>query len=410
MFSRRRLSQLLRGASIVNDSFVHQQQTATLDSLMPFATVPLHATTGTHHVHMYIGSPPQRQTLIVDTGSRLMALPCEPCRGCGRHASKFYDSSISTTDVIPKCGNCYLNVSKCSDFSDRCILSQKYTEGSSWTAFETEDVVWFGTANIHESTQRLMQLAVPYTFCCQTSEKGLFRRQYADGILGLAQHETSIVQAMHQAGAIARNAFSLCFTRTGGHLSLGGPRTSHHLEPIKYSSISQNHGWFSLEVEQVFVGNISIVDSRTLEAFGTGKGTILDSGTTDTFLPKAVAPALARLWKDWSGLDYSNEPRFYSLDEFQRLPVVTFTFAGNVTLVMTPESYMEGVPTSNNENGRPSWKGQHQLTNRLYADEPLGAVLGANAMFGYDILFDIENQRVGLARADCSEASKIANG
>jgi len=411
VLSRRRLSQLLRGA-ISNDSSIrHEQSSATLSNTTTVATVPLHATTGTHHVYVYIGSPPQRQTLIVDTGSRLLAFPCHPCRGCGRHASKFYNHELSTTDVIPKCGSCYLNVSKCSDFTDRCILSQKYTEGSSWTAFETEDIVWFGSLNAQESVEDLMQLAVPYTFGCQTSEKGLFRKQYADGILGLAMHETSLVQAMYQAGAIESNAFSLCFTRSGGYMSLGGTFTDHHLEQMKFSNISRDHGWYSLKVEAVSVGNISVVNSHTLEAFATGKGTILDSGTTDTFLPKVVAPELASVWKDWSGLDYSNEPRFYTLQEFEQLPDVTITFAGNVTLTITPESYMEGVPASSTgdmDKARPFWKGKHQLTNRLYADEPLGAVLGANSMFGHDILFDSQEHRVGLARANCYAATDIS--
>ncbi len=209
---------------------------------------------------------------------------------------------------------------------------------------------------------------------------------------------------MYQAGAISRNAFSLCFTRSGGHLSLGGSDSTCHLEPMKYSNISQTHGWYSLQVQLVTVGNISIVNSQTLYSFESGKGTILDSGTTDTFLPKAVAPKLASVWKDWCGLDYSNEPRFYSVTEFERLPNVYITFQGNVTLTMTPESYMEGVPDSSSDasHARPWWRGKHQLTNRLYADEPQGAVLGANAMFGHDVLFDTQAHRVGLARADCS--------
>jgi hypothetical protein len=114
------------------------------------------------------------------------------------------------------------------------------------------------------------------------------------------------------------------------------------------------------------------------------------------FLPMAVAVPLANAWRKWSGLEHSNQPRFYTPQEFERLPNVTFSFAGNVTLTMTPNSYMEGVP-----NTLP-WRGKRELTNRIYANEPLGAVLGANAMFGYDILFDTQGQRVGLARADCS--------
>ena len=388
---RRRLSQLLRGATPIDINTTRASFSQQNAHTLSLATVPLHATTGTHHVHVYIGSPPQRQTLIVDTGSRLMAFPCQPCRACGKHTSKYFDPSISTTDVVPTCGNCILNSSKCSSFSDHCILSQKYTEGSSWTAFELEDLVWFGT-----SPENWMHLAVPFTFGCQTSEKGLFQKQYADGILGLAPHESSRMYKMFTVGAIPRNAFSLCFSRMGGQFSLGGTLTHHHLEPMRFSSITQNNGWYSLTVEQVKVGDFLLLKEENAHFFAEGRGTILDSGTTDTFLPVAVAVPLASAWRKWSGLEYSNQPRFYSSREFERLPNVTFSFAGNLTLVMTPNSYMEGVP-----NTLP-WRGKRELTNRIYANEPLGAVLGANAMFGYDILFDVQDQRVGLAPADCS--------
>ena len=80
-------------------------------------TIPLHAHSGTHHVHLYVGSPPQKQTLIVDTGSRAMAFPCtiagmSDC--CGSHASDYFDPSQSTTHFVSKCGNCVLEgISAC---------------------------------------------------------------------------------------------------------------------------------------------------------------------------------------------------------------------------------------------------------------------------------------------------------
>jgi hypothetical protein len=35
------------------------------------------------------------------------------------------------------------------------------------------------------------------------------------------------------------------------------------------------------------------------------------------------------------------------------------------------------------------------------ADEGEGGVLGLNVLAGYDILFDIDNDRIGFAKADC---------
>mmetsp|Transcript_23948 Transcript_23948/g.36230 ORF Transcript_23948/g.36230 Transcript_23948/m.36230 type:complete len:493 (+) Transcript_23948:51-1529(+) len=410
---------------------------AGLNHTIAPVTVPLHASSGTHHVQMYIGSPPQRQTLIIDTGSRLMAFPCEPCRSCGSHASKkYFDPVLSTTDNMPTCGSCMLEgISKCSEFSTvgnvkgvknkKCIISQKYTEGSSWTAYELEDLVWMGASDHKESIgMEYMKMAVPYVFGCQTSEKGLFRKQYADGILGLAIHESSLVQALYDARSINRLAFSLCLTRTGGSLSAGGIATEErHLEPIRFTPIARDHGWFALTVERVLLGSVCLAgcyskdaspssgvdyEDTVLEAFHGGKGTILDSGTTDTYLPQAIAERFQKVWSRLTvGLHYARRKYKYSYAEYEKLPSISFQFANNVTLTVDPESYMESVSTSTTLSRDP-WEGTRELVNRIYIDEPTGAVLGANTMLGHDILFDIQGKQVGLAKADCD--SEIYHG
>lgn len=376
-------------------------------------TVPLHAHSGTHHVHVYIGSPPQRQTLIVDTGSRVMAFPCKPCRSCGNHASPYFDPNQSTTQRVSKCGNCILEgISTCSLFGAQCEITQKYTEGSSWSANEVEDMVWLGTPNVVESIEDHIQLAIPYAFGCQTSIQGLFQKQYADGILGLARHDTSLVAAYYNARAISRNAFSLCLTLDAGYLSLGGSMPlNHHLEKMRMTPITREHGWYSVEIVKVLVGNIEVVSLEKhvtlLQTINAGKGCILDSGTTDTYLPAGLSKKFgkaAMLWTD--GLtDFSHKARqkSYSFSEFAQLPDISFVMANNVTLTMQPRHYMEGI-TLDSSNQVQSWKGTKLLTNRVYLEESEGAVLGANAMFGYDILFDTQNHQVGIARADCAAA------
>lgn len=372
-------------------------------------TIPLHAHSGSHHAYVYIGSPPQRQTLIVDTGSRSMAVPCKPCRSCGNHASPYFDPSRSTTNRASKCGNCLLEgISTCSLFGDQCEISQKYTEGSSWTANEVEDIVWLGTGNVVESIEEHMQLAVPYAFGCQTSIKGLFQKQYADGILGLARHETSIVAAYHKAGAIPHNAFSLCLTSEAGHISLGGSMPQeYHKENMQITPITHEHGWYSVQVMNVFVGEIEVGAKfpSLLKKINAGKGCILDSGTTDTYLPSSMAKEFGAAARTWTGglTDFSEASRHneYTFTDFLLLPEITFILRNNVTLSVKPKNYMEGVPLDAHDKVQ-EWKGRKRLTNRVYLEEEQGAVLGANAMFGYDILYDSENHRIGIAQADCT--------
>jgi hypothetical protein len=195
-----------------------------------------------------------------------MAFPCKPCRSCGTHASPYFDPVLSTTLRYSQCGDCLLeDISSCSLFgSNDCEITQKYTEGSSWSAHEVEDFVWFGTADVAESVEEHMQLAIPYAFGCQTASKGLFKKQYADGIMGLARHETSIVAAYARAQAISRNAFSLCLTQEGGHLSLGGRslHVQHHQQAMRTTPITREHGWYSVQLVSLLMGDLVVKNGR----------------------------------------------------------------------------------------------------------------------------------------------------
>lgn len=42
--------------------------------------VPVHSGYGTHYSFVYVGTPPQRVSVILDTGSHLTAFPCTGCR------------------------------------------------------------------------------------------------------------------------------------------------------------------------------------------------------------------------------------------------------------------------------------------------------------------------------------------
>ncbi len=47
---------------------------------------PLFRGQGTHYVFLWVGTPPQRVSVIVDTGSHHTAFPCVGCN-CGKHVS-----------------------------------------------------------------------------------------------------------------------------------------------------------------------------------------------------------------------------------------------------------------------------------------------------------------------------------
>lgn len=410
VFSESRLLLGLRGGGSQSQGQSTKTATSTLPVAAANVSIPLHAEKGSHHAEIYIGSPPQRQTVILDTGSRMIAFPCKSCKRCGKHVNPYFEPFKSTTHSYSKCGSCIMKgISTCSMYGNKCTMEQHYTEGSLWAGEEVEDVLWFGSPSVLESVEEFMSLSVFHVFGCQTKSKGLFKEQYADGILGLAMDDRSLVSKMHQEGAIARNAFGLCFSQTGGVLSLGGMLPmQHHVEEMQFTPISREHGLYAIEVVAISVGNITIMDAETrpslLKRINDGKGCILDSGTTDTHLPADYSTIFEKTaLKLTNGLtDFSSamRTRVYSYDEFLQLPEITFQFANNAFLTIVPHYYMEGTPL---EFGRVKpWTGKITLANRIYVEEQQGAVLGQNSMFGHDLLFDTTGYQIGIAKANCS--------
>ena len=122
----------------------------------PQVITPLFQGMGTHFVDLYIGTPiPQRQTLIVDTGSGIVAFPCKPCNDCGKsyHTDGAFDPDNSTTFDAMDCEKCQLGTCKHLEEFDYCGMSMGYAEGSSWHAYESSDFVYAGTS--HSERRRL---------------------------------------------------------------------------------------------------------------------------------------------------------------------------------------------------------------------------------------------------------------
>lgn len=105
---------------------------------------------GTHYVDLWCGSTPQRQTVIVDTGSAVTAFPCSGCRNqCGKdyHIDQVFDESLSTSFQVLPCNKCMRG--RCTVVSgtpenNNCKIGMSYQEGSSWTAFEAKDYCYVG--------------------------------------------------------------------------------------------------------------------------------------------------------------------------------------------------------------------------------------------------------------------------
>lgn len=396
---------------------------------------------GTHYVTAWVGTPPQRKSVIVDTGSHYTAFPCEGCNKCGEeyHTDKYFDPAKSSTFHALSCGHCVS--AQCSSLG-RCEFSQSYTEGSSWQAYQAIDRYFIGS-NKNEGRVDPVDnsFAIEFMFGCQTSEQGLFVTQLADGIMGMSAHEATFHKQLYNKKKLAVNQFSLCFgwalsvSKDGVHsgiVTLGGIDTRLHSSPMVFAKNMVLSGWYTVYVKNIFLrkgGGISSASPPGTKIIklpidhdrvNSGKGVIVDSGTTDTYLSKSLEASFLEAWKSITGIKYSNSAMRLSSEVVKGLPTILIQMkafdegeessSGNgVGLAgeldpKNPRDIVIAVPALHYMEYTPS---RDTYTSRLYFTESRGGVLGANAMQGHDVLFDWENGRVGFAESSCKYSDLV---
>lgn len=143
-----------------------------------------------------VGTPPQRFSLIVDTGSSITALPCAECSSCGEHANPRFRPAASRTFEPVGCGERDFGCTSCQ--GGACAYHVVYQEGSSYSGYLATDVVHLGAGGACA--------ALRIAFGCATTESGHFRFQQADGIMGLAssRHLSSLEAAAEMSGGSGR--------------------------------------------------------------------------------------------------------------------------------------------------------------------------------------------------------------
>lgn len=426
---------------------------------------------GTHYVDLWVGSPtPQRQTVIVDTGSGVTAFPCEGCKGCGDtyHTDNYYKHSQSKTFRPLECNECFRGYCATMDGKKKCRISMSYAEGSSWSAYEASDLCYAGGQHdealtisgpqTNVNTQNLLvdhidpveasMFAFELAFGCQISITGLFITQLADGIMGMENEKTSFWKQMHLKNAIPRPEFSLCFSRSNsadregtgaGAMTLGGVDPRLHVSPMVFAKNMKATGFYAVHLKAVYLREGGGASAQTVQAdmgrfhkLGVSEkdlnsgNVIVDSGTTDTYFTSKLNGPFKKAWKELTGKDYSHNSVQLSEEEIENLPTIILVvqgfdgdavgdepdgnpddiagYAGKTDLSDNPRDVVIAIPATHymefdTDTGK--------YVPRFYTEESSGSVLGANAMMGHDVFFDVARGRIGFSESDCDYVSLL---
>jgi len=208
-------------------------------------------------------------TVIVDTGSSTIAVPCKGCN-CGSQHS-YYDQTQSTSAVDT--GSSY---------------SQCYGEGSCNRGKLISDTICFGK-NCQADT------GINHPFGCCTTFSPNFRTQDADGIIGVSPSSRTLWKDLASHHKLDTNRLAICFGTKDGEMSVGG--WDNTIPGVGNSSASDNLKWvdmktsdsfYRINIQSIVVGQTSTVDGATssgsqVAGFSVAKP-MVDCGSTFSFM------------------------------------------------------------------------------------------------------------------------------
>lgn len=376
-------------------------------------------TLGYYYSYLHIGEPPQKQTVIVDTGSSLVAVPCADCQRCGVHMDPPYDIRNSNTGRRLMCDN-EQDESECKETTSihssdwgcnadgRCEFALSYTEGSHLIGHFVEDVVCIADDPCPKHA------ALPkIRFGCADEMGGLFSSQRADGIMGLGWGAEMALEPLRAEHGTGHGTLQLCLTHNGGFLTVGDG--DQDVQSIRREGkttwtpmLSKGaHPFFTVKTMMAKVAGASI----DAEVHGIhGVPTILDSGSTYTYLPRTVWKQLKLNFDQFcahpdkchgqpSNVDPTSLHCIHGNDNMATFPSLAFYFQPtnghqateldtNPQLVLQPHEYFFPYLGS--------------MCVGLIVDDNIARMeIGANFLQDHLVTFEPERNQVGFTKADC---------
>ncbi|KAL3624632.1 hypothetical protein CASFOL_031300 [Castilleja foliolosa] len=247
---------------------------------------------GEYFMDVYMGTPPKHFSLIIDTGSDLNWIQCDPCYACFEQSGPYYDPKKSTSYRNVSCHDprCHLVSSPdpnlgCKarpDGGDSCPYFYWYGDSSNTTgdfALETFTVNLTGAGPRSRTVDNVM-------FGCGHWNRGLFHG--ASGVLGLGRGELSFAS---QVRAVYGDSFSYCLvdrnSNTSSKLTFGEntnllSRPGLNFTTLVVGTEKPVDTFYYVGIKSVVVGGeVLDIPKETWAVSSDGSGgTIVDSGTT----------------------------------------------------------------------------------------------------------------------------------
>ncbi|RDY10630.1 Aspartyl protease family protein, partial [Mucuna pruriens] len=352
---------------------------------------------GNYYVKIGVGTPAKYFSMIVDTGSSLSWLQCQPCViYCHLQVDPIFTPSSSKTYKTLPCSSSQcsslkdstLNAPSCSNKTKACVYKASYGDTSFSIGYLSQDVLTLTPSEAPSS----------FVYGCGQDNQGLFGR--AAGIIGLANDRLSMfAQLSNKYG----NAFSYCLPTSfsapnsslSGFLSFGTSSLASSSSPYKFTPLLKNPKIPSL----YFLDLTTItVAGKPLEVAASSYKvpTIIDSGTVITRLPVPVYNALKKSFVMIMSKKYAQAQGFSILDtcfkgsvkEMSTVPEIQIIFGGGAGLALKAHNTLIEIE-----------KGVTCLA--IAASSNPISIIGNYQQQTFKVAYDVANSKIGFAAAAC---------
>ncbi|KAJ0623529.1 putative nepenthesin [Helianthus annuus] len=401
------------------DSLRHPRilQQASVASVVDF---PVQGTYDPYRVGLYftrvqLGSPPKEYFVQIDTGSDVLWVSCNSCKGCPRSSGlqlpiQFYDPSSSSTASLIYCSDqrCSLGTqasdSNCSGQNNQCSYTFQYGDGSGTSGFYVSDQIHLDTIS-GDST--LSNASASIVFGCSMSQTGDLTKtdRAVDGIFGFGQQGLSVIAQLSSQG-VAPDAFSHCLVGNGaggGILVLG-----QIMEPsMVYTPLIPSQPHYNINLLSISVNGHTLSIDPSMFATSTSRGgTIIDSGTTLAYLTEeAFDPFVDAITLSVSQsvrplISKGNQCYLVTSSTPEIFPTVSLNFAGGASMVLRPQDYLL---QQNSVGGAAVWCiGFQKIRGQGIT------ILGDLVLKDRIVVYDLGGQRIGWANYDCTKSVNVS--
>ncbi|KAF3437881.1 hypothetical protein FNV43_RR20637 [Rhamnella rubrinervis] len=339
---------------------------------------------GEYFSRIGVGNPAKLFSMVLDTGSDINWLQCEPCSDCYQQADPVFNPSSSTTYKplaceSQQCGK--LEVSGCR--GGKCIYQVSYGDGSYTVGdFVTETVSFGNSGSVND-----------VALGCGHDNEGLFVG--SAGLLGLGGGSLSL------PSQIKATSFSYCLvdrdSARSSTLEFNSARPRDSVTAPLLRSGNRDTFYY-IGISGIGVGGqmLSIPPSLfQLDEAGNG-GIIVDSGTAITRLQTQAYESLRDAFRKQapnlpSASGVALFDTCYDLSSLSsvRVPTVSFHFSGGKELALPAKNYLIPVDSSG---------------TYCFAFAPTSSsmsIIGNVQQQGTRVSFDMANSVVGFSPNKC---------